>query len=108
VQKPIALSSIEANAMIEVDKAGVLLRMYENFVYYAPVIRTRQMIEDREIGAIRTVRLHVSTGMEDSSWNAPLSAWLWRFTEKQCGDGLLVFDHGCHLFSVAFYLGGPV
>lgn len=109
VQKPMALSSAEADEMINAaHQAGVILRVYENFVYYAPAIRARQMIEAGEIGALRAIRLHVSTGTVDTSWNVPLSAWLWRFNEKQSGGGPLVFDHGYHLFSVAYYLGGPV
>jgi predicted dehydrogenase len=109
VQKPMALSAAEADQMIfAADQAGVMLRVYETFVYYAPAVRARQMIEAGEIGEIRALRLHVSTGTADSAWNVPLSAWLWRFNEKQCGGGPLVFDHGYHLFSLAYYLGGPV
>lgn len=109
VQKPMALSAAEADKMIAAaDKAGVMLRVYENFVYYAPAVRARQLIEAGEIGDIRAIRLHVSTGTADTSWDVPLSAWLWRFNEKQCGGGPLVFDHGYHLFSIAYFLGGPV
>ncbi len=109
VQKPMALSAAEADEMIAAaQKAGVMLRVYENFVYYAPAVRARQMIEAGEIGEVRAVRLHVSTGTGDTAWQVPLSAWLWRFNEKQCGGGPLVFDHGYHLFSIAAYLGGPV
>ncbi len=109
VQKPMALSAAEADEMITAaDKAGVTLRVFENFVYYAPAVRARQMIEAGEIGEVRAVRLHVSTGSGDTSWDVPLSAWAWRFNEKQCGGGPLVFDHGYHLFSIAYFLGGPV
>jgi predicted dehydrogenase len=109
VQKPMALSVAEADEMIAAaGKAGVVLRVYETFVYYAPAMRARQMIEAGEIGEVRAVRLHVSTGTGDTAWDVPLSAWLWRFNEKQCGGGPLVFDHGYHLFSLAYYLGGPV
>jgi len=109
VQKPMALSAAEADEMIAAaEKAGVMLRVYETFVYYAPAVRARQLIEAGEIGEVRAVRLHVSTGTADTSWEVPLSAWLWRFNEKQCGGGPLVFDHGYHLFSLACYLGGPV
>jgi predicted dehydrogenase len=109
VQKPMALSAAEADEMISAaDKAGVMLRVYETFVYYAPAVRAHQMIEAGEIGELRALRMHVSTGTADSSWNVPLSAWMWRFNEKQCGGGPLVFDHGYHLFSLAYYLGGPV
>jgi predicted dehydrogenase len=109
VQKPMALSADEADQMIVAsDKADVMLRVYENFVYYAPAVRARQMIEDGVIGDIRAVRLHVSTGTSDSAWEVPLSAWLWRLNQKQCGGGPLVFDHGYHLFSIAMFLGGSV
>ena len=109
VQKPMALSAAEADEMIAAaDLAGVRLRVYETFVYYAPAVRARQMIEAGEIGEVRAVRLHVSTGTGDTAWDVPLSAWLWRFNEKLCGGGPLVFDHGYHLFSLAYYLGGPV
>lgn len=109
VQKPMALSAAEADEMIlETDKAGVLLRVYETFVYYAPAVRAREMLAAGEIGELRAVRMHVNSGTADSSWEVPLSAWLWRFNEKQCGGGPLVFDHGYHLFSLAYYLAGPV
>lgn len=109
VQKPMALSAAEADQMIAAaEKAGVLLRVYETFVFYAPAVRAKQMIDAGEIGDLRAIRLHVSTGSGDNAWKVPLSAWLWRFQEKLCGGGPLVFDHGYHLFSLAYYLGGPV
>jgi len=109
VQKPMALSASEADEMITAaNKAGVILRVYETFAYYAPAMKARQMIDAGEIGDIRAVRMHINTGSGDSSWHVPLSAWLWRFDEKKCGGGPLVFDHGYHLFSVGYYLGGPV
>jgi predicted dehydrogenase len=107
VQKPMALSAAEADQMIDAAaRAGVVLRVYETFACYAPVVRARQMIDAGEIGGIRAVRMHVNTG--DGGWKVPLSAWIWRFNEKQCGGGPLVFDHGYHLFSVGYHLGGPV
>jgi predicted dehydrogenase len=109
VQKPMALSAAQADEMISAaQRAGVMLRVYENFVYYAPAVRARQMIEAGEIGEVRAIRMHVSTGTSDTSWEVPPSAWTWRFNEEQCGGGPLVFDHGYHLFSLAHYLAGPV
>ncbi len=109
VQKPMALSAHEADKMIAAAAvAGVMLRVYETFVYYAPAVRARELIEGGEIGDVRAVRMHVNSGTADTSWRVPLSSWLWRFNEKQCGGGPLVFDHGYHLFSLGYYLGGPV
>ncbi|MBN1267334.1 MAG: Gfo/Idh/MocA family oxidoreductase [Anaerolineales bacterium] len=109
VQKPMALTAAEADQMIEAaGQAGVHLRVYETFVCYEPAVRARKMIDNGEIGEIRAVRMHVSTGTGDTAWHVPLSAWLWRFNEKLSGGGPLVFDHGYHLFSLAYYLGGPI
>ena len=109
VQKPMALSAAEADQMIAAaNKAGVVLRVYENFVHYAPAVKAKQMIEAGEIGEVRAVRMHVSTGNAKNDFKIPLSAWVWRFNEKLSGGGPLVFDHGYHLFSLGYYLGGPV
>jgi len=66
------------------------------------------MIEAGEIGEPQMIRIHVSTGKSKTAWKVPLSAWVWRFDEERCGGGPLVFDHGYHLFSLAYYLMGPV
>ena len=63
VQKPMALSAAEADQMIAAaNKAGVTLRVYETFVYYAPAVRAREMIDAGEIGDVRAVRMHVNSG----------------------------------------------
>lgn len=109
VQKPMAHSAAEADQMIAAAReAGVVLRVYENFVFYPPHVRAKAMIEAGEIGEPQMIRLHVSTGKSKTGWKVPLSAWVWRFDEKRCGGGPLVFDHGYHLFSLAYHLMGPV
>ncbi len=107
VQKPMALCVSEANAMIEAARdAGVVLRIFENFVFYPPHVRAKQMIEAGEIGEPQMIRTHVSTGTRNTSWKVPLSAWAWRFDPRRCGGGPLVFDHGYHIFSLARHLMG--
>jgi predicted dehydrogenase len=109
VQKPMALSVYEADQMIwAAVNAGVKLRVYENFVFYPPHVRAKQMIEAGEIGEPQMIRLHVSTGKSKTAWKVPLSAWAWRLNDKFSGGGPLVFDHGYHLFSLAYYLMGEV
>ncbi len=109
VQKPMALSIAEADAMIEAaERAGVVLRVYENFVFYPPYVRAKEMIDAGEIGEPRMIRLHLSTGTRDTAWKVPPSSQLWRLNEKRSGGGMLVFDHGYHLFSLARHLMGEV
>jgi predicted dehydrogenase len=109
VQKPMALNVAEANQMIKAAQhAEVILRIYENFVFYQPHVRAKDMIDAGEIGEPQMIRLHVSTGKSETEWKVPLTAWLWRINESKCGGGPLIFDHGYHLFSLAHYLMGKV
>ena len=109
VQKPMAMTTAEADGMIDAARrAGVTLRVYENFVFYPPHVRMREMIHAGEIGEPQMIRMHVSTGKSATAWRVPLSAWLWRFQQRKSGGGPLVFDHGYHLFSLAYYLMGDV
>jgi predicted dehydrogenase len=109
VQKPVALNLAETDSMIEAaDRAGVVLRVFENFVFYPPYVRAKEMIEAGEIGEPQMIRLHVNSGTNETGWQVPESSWAWRFDEKISGGGELVFDHGYHLFSLARYLMGDV
>jgi predicted dehydrogenase len=109
VQKPMGRTVVEATRMINAaQRAGVLLRIYENFVFYPPHVRAKEMIDAGEIGEPQMIRMHFSTGRSETQWNVPPTSWLWRFKEDKCGGGPLIFDHGYHLFSLAYYLMGKV
>ncbi len=107
VQKPMALNAAEADEMIAAtDKAGVLFRVYENFVHYAPAKKAKELLDAGEIGKPVMLRMHINTGNSPKGWKIPLDSWIWRFNEKKSGGGELVFDHGYHLFSLAYNLMG--
>ncbi len=109
VQKPISLTVEEADQMINAaSNAGVYFRVFENFVFYPPIVKAKQLIDSGTIGEPQMIRLHFNSGTLDSSWKVPLKTWLWRFDDKKCGGGPLIFDHGFHLFSVAHFLMGPI
>ena len=77
VQKPMAMNTVEARQMIRTaEAAGVQLRVYENFVFYPPHVRAKEMIETGEIGEPQMIRMHVSTGKSKTAWKVPMSAWL--------------------------------
>jgi predicted dehydrogenase len=109
VQKPMAMNVSEAESMIAAaEKAKVVLRVYENFVFYPPHVRAKRMIEAGEIGDPQMIRIHVGTGKSKTQWKVPLDSWLWRFKDEKSSGGVLIFDHGYHLFSLAHNLMGPV
>jgi predicted dehydrogenase len=102
-----ALTAAEADQMITAAKdAGVLLRVYENFVHYESTKKAKAVLAPGEIGDPVMLRMHINTGNSPEGWVIPLDAWLWRFNEKKSGGGELVFDHGYHLFSIAYDLMG--
>ena len=58
LQKPMALSVAEADEMIAAaEQAGVILKVFENFIFYPPVQRAKALIEAGEIGNPLTIRI---------------------------------------------------
>jgi predicted dehydrogenase len=108
VQKPMACTLEECDEMIDAARrAGVTLRVYEQFVFYPPYVKAKQIIDSGQIGEPVMMRLHYNGGDLKYGWKVPLSAWLWRLTPSRCGGGPVVFDHGYHLWSLARWIMGP-
>lgn len=109
VQKPMAMNMDEAREMTaECKKAGVTLRVYENFVYYPPYVKARELIDAGEIGEVRSINIRMRAGIGDRAWQVPGESWIWRLNEEMCGGCPTMFDHGYHNYSLAMYLGGGV
>lgn len=109
VQKPMALDLKEADRMIEAARSsGVALRIYENFVYYPPYVKAKELIEAGEIGEPLSFNLRVRGGTGKGQWEVPLEAWAWRIDPAQGGGCPMMFDHCYHNYSLAIYLMGAV
>ena len=107
LQKPMALSLAEADEMIAAaQQAGVIFKVFENFIFYPPVQRAKSLIEAGEIGDPLTIRIKSNSGTSPTMWDVPAAAWAWRFSPDECGGGPLVFDDGHHKFSLAWYFMG--
>lgn len=107
VQKPMALNVADADAMIEAaDKAGVILKVFENFIFYPPVQQAKALIDNGEIGDLLTIRLKSNSGVSPTMWEIPASASAWRLNAEECGGGPLVFDDGLHKFALAWHFMG--
>jgi len=109
VQKPMALNLLECDRMIAAaKKAGVKLRVYENFIFYPPYMKAKELIMSGEIGEPLTIRLKMLAGSNNYGWKVDPATWAWRMEEAACGGGPLVFDDGNHKFSIArFFMGEP-
>jgi predicted dehydrogenase len=108
VQKPLARSLTDADAMLAAaDRTGAALRVMEDYLFYPPLVKLRDLVLGGEIGAPTGVHMKiVATALV--GWDVPMSSYEWQFEQARDGRGLLTFDHGWHQFAVAHWLFGPV
>lgn len=107
VQKPMAITVAEADKMVAAAKnAGVILKVFENFIFYPPVLKARELIDAGEIGTPLTIRIKSNSATSPNAWKVPANAQAWRFNPEECGGGPLVFDDGHHKFSLGWYFMG--
>jgi len=108
VQKPMALNLTECQQMIDVcADADVKLRVFENFRFYPPYVKAKELLEEGAIGPPSFIHIKLCSSLS-GGWNVPLDAWEWRFDDERCGGGPLVWDDGYHKFSIANYFLGEV
>ena len=81
-------------------EAGVIFRVYENFMYYPPHVRARELVQDGVIGDVLSVRILTAGGRLDSGWDVPAASNAWRMDPALCGGGMMTFDHGFHCFQL--------
>ena len=107
LQKPMAMGLDEADRIIAAaSDAGVTLKVFENFVFYPPIQRARDLIDNGEIGDVLSIRLKSAAGYSTEGWEVPAEAMAWRFDPGRSGGGPQVFDDGHHKFASAWYLHG--
>ena len=107
LQKPMALNLADAAAMVAAaDAAGIVFKVFENFIFYPPVMRAKALIDAGEIGDPLTIRIKSNSATSPDAWPIPRAAEAWRFTPEQCGGGPLVFDDGHHKFALGWHFMG--
>lgn len=107
LQKPMTVSLDQADALVEVSsRVGGMFRVFENFLFYPPVQRAKDIIDSGELGEISTVVIRGIAGYSDTAWPPPSEPW--RFDPSRCGGGPIIFDDGHHMFAMAMYLAGPI
>jgi predicted dehydrogenase len=107
LQKPMTISLAEADQLIDLAAASTTqLRVIENFIFYPPIQRAKEIIDAGELGEVTTIRLKSAAGFNKGAWPSPSEQW--RYSADQCGGGPQVFDDGHHKFALAWhFLGLP-
>jgi len=110
VQKPMAMDVAECDRMIEAAQhAGRRLKLFENFVFYEPLVKAKALIEAGAIGRPSHCRMKVVFGRRDAGWHVPAETQAWRYELGEAGrGGPIIFDHGHHLMATALWLFGEV
>ena len=68
-QKPIATSVAEAQAMVDASKRSAgKFHVLENFVFYPPYVKAKELLDAGEIGEPLTIRFKLGTGLFGSRW----------------------------------------
>lgn len=109
MQKPMALNVAECDALIAAAKrSGKCFRVFENFFYYAPLVRAKELLDSGAIGEPLSIRMKVVQGSMGKGYEVPYSRWAWRFDPAKSGGGRIMFDYGSHMFNIArWFLGEP-
>ncbi len=109
LQKPMAVTLGECDAIVEaVNKSGKLFRVFENFAYYEPMARAKQMLDEGVIGEPISMRMKTIIGDRSYGWDVPESSLAWRFDQAINGGGKAILDYGYHIFAMGrWFLGEP-
>lgn len=72
VQKPMATTVADARAMVEAGgRPGAVLKVFETFVFYPPVQKARQLLEEGAVGEPLTIRIKSVVGDPRHGWAIP-------------------------------------
>jgi putative sterol carrier protein len=88
-------------------KAGKILKVSDNYIFYPPILLAKKLIAENEIGTPTNIRIKLISG-GSGGWEVPAASWAWRVKESLAGRGLQTFDHGHHLWATAWFLLGNI
>lgn len=101
LQKPPARTLAEFDRIASVvERTGLTLRVFENFMFYPPHVKARQLISEGAIGEPLSIRLKTAAGRFEDGWEITPQTQAWRMDAASCGGGATTFDHGYHCFNM--------
>ena len=75
IQKPMAITVAECDALIEAaGRAGKLMRVFENFRFYPPLVKAKQLLDDGAVGEPLSIRIKCVQGVSGEDWEIPVQA----------------------------------
>ncbi len=108
LQKPMCNDLEGARRMLEAaEDNDRVLRVMENYIFYSPLRKLKEVVESGEIGAPSGYHMKM-VGSGRGGWEVPESSYRWQFEQMTRGRGILVFDDGWHKLATAIWLFGPI
>lgn len=109
LQKPMCLNLDEADQLVAAAEAHDRpVKIFENFIFYPPVLKARALIDAGAIGTPQSIRIKSNPARSATAWEVPAAANAWRQEKAAAGGGPLVFDDGHHKFALAWhFMGDP-
>lgn len=108
LQKVMTPTIAAADAVVARAEAAPALafKVFENFIFYPPVMKAKELIDGGAIGDPLTIRIKSNPGRSRTAWSVPASAWAWRQNVQTNGGGPLAFDDGHHKFALGWHFMG--
>jgi len=101
LQKPPTRTLAELDRVAEAARrTGRVLRIFENFMFYPPHRKARELIDEGLIGTPLSVRVKTAAGRFSDGWEVEPKTQAWRMDPELCGGGATTFDHGYHCFNM--------
>ena len=102
LQKPPTLSLAELDAVLAAaGRTGRPFRVFENFMYYPPHRKAKELVDAGAIGEPLSVRIKTAAGRLGDGWTVAPRSMAWRIDPTRCGGGPTTFDHGYHCYHMA-------
>jgi len=109
-QKPLCTTVAEAERIAAaVAGARTTFRVTENFLYYPPIVKAKQLLDAGAIGEPSLVRIHTTRAQRIGGITLDLEpdAMVWRRDPARNPGGVL-FDDGVHKYATAAYWIGEI
>ncbi len=105
LQKPPTRTLEEFDRVAHAAQAsGCRFRVFENFMFYPPHQKARELVEAGAIGTPLSIRIKTAVGRLTDGWSVEARSQAWRLDPETCGGGLATFDHGYHCFHMGQFL----
>src|SRR5437867_10545303 len=109
-QKPLAVSVAEADRIAAaVTRARTTFRVTENFLYYPPIVKAKELLDAGVIGEPSLVRIHTTRAKDivGAALTMDPEALVWRRDPGRNPGGAL-YDDGVHKYATAMYCLGDI